>query len=1154
MKTKNRKLHQLIGILLCLVMLIGMMPIQTAVALADPVAQSDEIVKYQKITSTTELVKGNKYVITYKDASENDTKYALSSSETNNTANVALRGGDTLLVDPEGSYVLELTKDSGPYKFKANDGSGIRLNNGGIFDPSNQGDITLIYDGAYWSLNNTSARALTFSNGAFGMTTGKTDNPQSDFEIWTPAPASTDYIKLASVDQLADFNDDTEFVIVLETENGLKAMGTTKNGTWLHDVKTFKDIDGTEYISVDDTYPVVFNSHGAFTSGTVNKVKYCGFDSSGIRLKGSSNYFYPQSVGNTSAPFRNKSGQNNTVHFEYGTGNADGNYSDKIYIRGNANSSYLGYKDGNWTGSLAYNSEYRVPVQIYVAISKTAVKVEYLNAAGDVSKIAYAEKDGTLTLMNNVKDEEHGGYTYAFVGWTMTKPENPFLSLDDSCNIFDYDNEEEKAQILDTVAEKYGLIGDCNPDYSDAVIDMQTVEIEEDEPLQLYPIYAVKGFDTVVAALEADDTKIIGVSDWKADPEQGLDSYFNGGSAEKWLGYIDVQIFKDGVEWVAPTRLYFRYHNDNTADLSIKFIWDDLLENSKYQDPTGELDPLFIYMSDHNQYPEFDQSGHYVLDAVYAYQGGSEDGLKYSLNWMTDHGGQLDNVEGGSLVQLFVSTKYSVKYYLDNKEITEPAWTSDNYYTTPGTSELFNSVAADADYTVRFDNDLNGLLDRDFVEDDDPDKEIVYSDKQAKDEEGNLLYDEDGNPIYEIIYNPHEWFIAEGEDGERGEPEYYSYLMHEYEHVIPLAKTPEELVPEGKTLISKMWSLKDKNLKVQSAHNWSSDYALEGTQHGTGNTAASYFDGVATFAADDPYTFHLYAYTGIPGDLTVSKTVTGNQGETDRDFHFTVTVDNEDINGVYGDMEFSKGVAEFTLKHDESKTASGLPAGATYKVVEAEANQDSYSTTANNAEGKILAKKVVTAEFINDRSVELGTADITITNTVTGEGADMDKEFHYILELSDKSVNGQYGDLYFVDGVAEFTLKNGESVTATGLPDGVSYTVLEVEFNEDGYTSTVTLASGTLSSGEPIQVDFVNDKPIDKPADPEEPEEPTTEEPTTEEPTTEEPTTEAPAKPSNSPNTGDVNQLALWMSLMVASLLGFAICFFFSRKKTYGTK
>jgi uncharacterized repeat protein (TIGR02543 family) len=80
------------------------------------------------------------------------------------------------------------------------------------------------------------------------------------------------------------------------------------------------------------------------------------------------------------------------------------------------------------------------------------------------------------------------------------------------------------------------------------------------------------------------------------------------------------------------------------------------------------------------------------------------------------------------------------------------------------------------------------------------------------------------------------------------------------------------------------------------------------------------------------------------GNLTVSKTVTGNAGDTSTEFHFTVKLDTP-INGTYGDMSFTDGTALLTLKHNEKKTATGLPTDVHYEVTETEANQNGYTTT-----------------------------------------------------------------------------------------------------------------------------------------------------------------------------------------------------------------
>ena len=100
------------------------------------------------------------------------------------------------------------------------------------------------------------------------------------------------------------------------------------------------------------------------------------------------------------------------------------------------------------------------------------------------------------------------------------------------------------------------------------------------------------------------------------------------------------------------------------------------------------------------------------------------------------------------------------------------------------------------------------------------------------------------------------------------------------------------------------------------------------------------------------------------GNLTVSKTVAGNAGDTEKKFTFTVTLDRS-ISGTYGDMTFNNGIAVITLKHGESLTAVGLPAGAAYTV--AESDNEGYTVTANGAVGTILKDDTAVAAFTNNR-------------------------------------------------------------------------------------------------------------------------------------------------------------------------------------------
>ena len=68
------------------------------------------------------------------------------------------------------------------------------------------------------------------------------------------------------------------------------------------------------------------------------------------------------------------------------------------------------------------------------------------------------------------------------------------------------------------------------------------------------------------------------------------------------------------------------------------------------------------------------------------------------------------------------------------------------------------------------------------------------------------------------------------------------------------------------------------------------------------------------------------------------------------------------------DMNFTDGTALLTLKHNEKKTAIGLPADVHYEVTEAEANQNGYTTTAENASGIIVKDTTVVASFTNNKN------------------------------------------------------------------------------------------------------------------------------------------------------------------------------------------
>ena len=226
------------------------------------------------------------------------------------------------------------------------------------------------------------------------------------------------------------------------------------------------------------------------------------------------------------------------------------------------------------------------------------------------------------------------------------------------------------------------------------------------------------------------------------------------------------------------------------------------------------------------------------------------------------------------------------------------------------------------------------------------------------------------------------------------------------------------------------------------------------------------------------------------GSLTVSKSVEGETGSA-ASFSFTVTLGNTAINGQYGDMAFTNGVATVTLKNGESATAEHLPAGTTYEVAETP-NAD-YASTATGASGTIAKDETATAAFTNARLYKL-----TVSKTVQGQAADASQAFAFTITLKDadgKPLSGTYaytggsvsgssatapadGTITFdANGAGSVSLSSGQQITIGGIPSGSSYTVQEATSNEDNalkydvtYNGAQTVPSGTLSADATVAV------------------------------------------------------------------------------------
>lgn len=138
-------------------------------------------------------------------------------------------------------------------------------------------------------------------------------------------------------------------------------------------------------------------------------------------------------------------------------------------------------------------------------------------------------------------------------------------------------------------------------------------------------------------------------------------------------------------------------------------------------------------------------------------------------------------------------------------------------------------------------------------------------------------------------------------------------------------------------------------------------------------TGTKTLSGIITASGIDEVQFNNHKGDIQPGNLTISKVVSGNRSSTQRDFTFTVTLRDANGNLLAGTYPYTgshegnveNGTATFPLRHGQSITISGLPAGTAYEVSE---EAGDYSPTVSNGSGTITAGTTITAAFDNYRN------------------------------------------------------------------------------------------------------------------------------------------------------------------------------------------
>jgi len=219
------------------------------------------------------------------------------------------------------------------------------------------------------------------------------------------------------------------------------------------------------------------------------------------------------------------------------------------------------------------------------------------------------------------------------------------------------------------------------------------------------------------------------------------------------------------------------------------------------------------------------------------------------------------------------------------------------------------------------------------------------------------------------------------------------------------------------------------------------------------------------------------------GSLTISKRITGDGltlEDYTKNFTFTVLLKDKDGAALPGEYYYygsnrAGTIADggtLTLRHKESVTILGLPPETRWSVSET-VPQGWYAEPNHGViNGIISADKTELAGFTNTKGERDSSGSLTVHKIVTGNRGDTNRSFPFKVTLADSTIQGQYGEMEFINGVATFQLRHDESKTAQGLPDGLRYTVEET--NSAGHTVTSTGETGTILEGQTVTAIFKN--------------------------------------------------------------------------------
>ena len=232
--------------------------------------------------------------------------------------------------------------------------------------------------------------------------------------------------------------------------------------------------------------------------------------------------------------------------------------------------------------------------------------------------------------------------------------------------------------------------------------------------------------------------------------------------------------------------------------------------------------------------------------------------------------------------------------------------------------------------------------------------------------------------------------------------------------------------------------------------------------------------------------------------LTISKAVSGSQGDKNKKWEFVVELKDAGGNVLEGQYDYYiAGELEGTIasgdtveiKHGQSVVIKDLPCGARYTVTETEANTNGYSTAyTDDGNGKLT--RDVTVSYTNDKPK----TTVTVTKQLAEDDAneaDKNIEFEFVVTVEmpeDIKVNDAWPETYTCkvgltapgkvlkhsDG-AKYTyttkLKPDGTFKIEGLPVGAKVSVVETRNPSFECEMKVTKGETPVTDQTPVTVD-----------------------------------------------------------------------------------